>query len=335
LVAQRKAKPTQETHLFRSYNHQQRLPDDVREFNPQLLDGVRTKIWEACLATSAAPYYFQKMNIGQEKFLDGGAGNNNPSNIAWNEAKWMSNLQKPKAGDVAALVSIGTGDKEESSLFGNQKSLFYIYKVVKHGTREISNVERTHNETGNLAEAAGSDYFRFSVKPVAGDLGHPGLAKVKLSEVKKQRKTGWRKWTRETTKKVSASFIRRDSQRSLKEHRPQPPSWYTSLMNDMIPGPESPRATSGFNPEKYDYPTYDLIFERTREYCLSTDGYNVWADIDRCATVLLEYARARERDNPDRWKCFLSHPCPKHPEHLSSESRPAPPKKAQSWARKL
>lgn len=66
------------------------------------------------------------MNIGLGTYLDGGAGNNNPSNIAWNEAKWWCSPKDPHNGKVAALVSLGCGVKQRSHLFGNQKSVFYI-----------------------------------------------------------------------------------------------------------------------------------------------------------------------------------------------------------------
>ncbi|KAK7423020.1 hypothetical protein QQX98_001310 [Neonectria punicea] len=89
LVAQRKEKGAQVTHLFRSYNHTQRFEGDLRELNPRTIGRYNLRIWQACRASSAAPLYFKKMKIDPDEFLDGGVGNNNPSDIAWFEAKLM------------------------------------------------------------------------------------------------------------------------------------------------------------------------------------------------------------------------------------------------------
>lgn len=86
LVAQCKKKWSQSPYLFRSYNHSPRSEEDPLEHNPRTLGGKALHMWKACTATSAAPFYFKSMDIGRDEFLDGGAGNNNPSNIAWNEA---------------------------------------------------------------------------------------------------------------------------------------------------------------------------------------------------------------------------------------------------------
>jgi patatin-like phospholipase/acyl hydrolase len=36
------------------------------------------KIWEAARATSAAPTYFERLKVGDDEFIDGGMGYNNP-----------------------------------------------------------------------------------------------------------------------------------------------------------------------------------------------------------------------------------------------------------------
>ncbi|KAK4225413.1 acyl transferase/acyl hydrolase/lysophospholipase [Podospora fimiseda] len=380
LVAQKKGGSTQATHLFRSYNHCQRFENEPQEYNPGSLGRSQTKIWEACRATSAAPYYFRNMTIDADQYLDGGAGNNNPSNIAWNEAKWMSALKDPHIeGEVAGLVSLGCGDKTGLDLFGNQKSVFYIAKALKHGRNQITETQKADNETRNHANSSGAAYFRFTVKPITGDSGHDGLSGVKLSECKKMARSGWRKATRDAAKSI-ASVLRRSSDKweeqqnskekaplvassaslaqmtsssdtavlrarvggdnniqpennssafSSKEPTPPPqipvllnntrPQWYTDLQQQA-----QQNKKNSFKPRKYDYVTFNTIFDRTEDYLCHTEGpggENVEKLIENCADFLLRYARERQMADSERWKYFVSHPNPEHPLYLRSEIR--------------
>jgi patatin-like phospholipase/acyl hydrolase len=48
-------------------------------FNPHLVDSLcGYKIWEAARATTAAPTYFPRMQLGDRQYIDGGIGYNNP-----------------------------------------------------------------------------------------------------------------------------------------------------------------------------------------------------------------------------------------------------------------
>jgi hypothetical protein len=67
------------------------------------------KIWEAARATSAAPTFFEQIEIGRKQpFIDGGLGCNNPSQLVLNEAKALFGA----ARHIGCLVSIGTGQAE-------------------------------------------------------------------------------------------------------------------------------------------------------------------------------------------------------------------------------
>lgn len=57
----------QAVHL-RSYKTPTNMPEEF----PDL------KIWEAARATSAAPAYFKRLIVGNDQFIDGGMGWNNP-----------------------------------------------------------------------------------------------------------------------------------------------------------------------------------------------------------------------------------------------------------------
>jgi predicted acylesterase/phospholipase RssA len=41
-------------------------------------DLSRITIWQAARATSAAPTYFERLTVGDDQFVDGGLGYNNP-----------------------------------------------------------------------------------------------------------------------------------------------------------------------------------------------------------------------------------------------------------------
>ncbi|KAL6411846.1 lipid acyl hydrolase [Ilyonectria robusta] len=320
LVAQCKKKGSQRPYLFRSYNHSPRSEGDLLEHNPMTLGGKALHMWKACRATSAAPFYFESMAIGRDEFLDGGAGNNNPSNIAWNEAIWMSKPVNSQATatsgneTVAAVVSLGCGEKEKHHLFKDRPRGFYVLQALKYGRSRISDTELAHEETRRLAGTSDSYYARFSVKPTEGDRGNKGLADVKLSDCARVSKKHL--WGYGPLKEVKKPVG--DAELPL-------PEWYTALQKKATPkGPRRKKGT--FKPEKFWYTTFDTIFRRTEEYCrLHNDGgENVKGDIDTCAKTLLSYARERQENDPERWKCHVSHPDPAHYAFLESTRRPKP-----------
>jgi len=84
--------------LFRSY--------ESHEIHPEC------KIWEAARATSAAPTFFKRIEIGRaQPFIDGGVGRNNPSWAVLDEANTLFG-----ARPIGCLVSIGAGQVEAISI---------------------------------------------------------------------------------------------------------------------------------------------------------------------------------------------------------------------------
>ncbi|KAF7761984.1 hypothetical protein Agabi119p4_9976 [Agaricus bisporus var. burnettii] len=66
---------------------------------------VNCKIWEAARATSAAPTFFKRIEIGRNQpFIDGGLGRNNPSQVVLEESQALFGARQ-----IGCLVSIGTG----------------------------------------------------------------------------------------------------------------------------------------------------------------------------------------------------------------------------------
>jgi predicted acylesterase/phospholipase RssA len=69
-----------------------------------------TKIWEAARATSAATTFFDPITFGDETFVDGAIGANNPIQYLWTEAGDVYDIQdSPLEGHIKCIVSIGTG----------------------------------------------------------------------------------------------------------------------------------------------------------------------------------------------------------------------------------
>lgn len=69
LIAIREGKQGDATHMFRSYNHHIRFGNNESELNPGSLRKRGTpKIWEACRASTAAPFYFKRMIIDGQKY---------------------------------------------------------------------------------------------------------------------------------------------------------------------------------------------------------------------------------------------------------------------------
>jgi hypothetical protein len=99
-------------------------------------------------------------------------------------------------------------------------------------------------------------------------------------------------------------------------------NWYQNLQDSATEKKQEgrKRRRGGYKPDKYDYATFDRIFQCTEWYC-GNDHYDentrVEDAIESCAKILLRYARRRQMNDQRRWTCFVSHPHPDHPDSLS------------------
>jgi patatin-like phospholipase/acyl hydrolase len=129
------------------------------------------KIWEAARATSAAPTFFKRIEIGNKQpFIDGGLGCNNPSKLVLKEAQVVFPAQQ-----IGCLVSIGTGQAEVISIgtpgFFQQIVPTDVIDVLK----AISNdCEATHEDMLLLFANSPNIYFRINVEQ--------GMQGIRLSE---------------------------------------------------------------------------------------------------------------------------------------------------------
>ena len=132
------------------------------------------KIWEAARATSAAPTFFKRIEIGRKQpFIDGGLGRNNPSQVVLDEAKALFGARQ-----IGCLVSIGTGQAEVIGI--KKPGLFQqiIPTDVIDALKEITtDCEATHEDMLGRFANLPNTYFRLNVEH--------GMQGIELSEWEK------------------------------------------------------------------------------------------------------------------------------------------------------
>lgn len=125
-------------------------------------------IWQACLATSAAPTFFPPVMIGKPPiaYIDGGLGNNNPIRSLMDEVAhtWPER-------QIGCIVSIGTGVPESNDVGRNIQKLVQTLKEISVDTEKVA---REVKEEMRLKYPNFDTYFRFNVQH--------GLGQVKLEE---------------------------------------------------------------------------------------------------------------------------------------------------------
>ena len=136
---------------------------------------IECTIWEAARATSAAPTFFKRIEIGRGKqpFIDGGVGRNNPSLLVLEEAKKLFGARQ-----LGCLVSIGTGQADIISI--QKPGLFQqiIPTNIISALRSITtDCEETHEEVLKRFASLPNTYFRLNVEH--------GMEGIQLSEWEK------------------------------------------------------------------------------------------------------------------------------------------------------
>jgi predicted acylesterase/phospholipase RssA len=132
------------------------------------------KIWEAARATSAAPTFFERIEIGDKQpFIDGGLGHNNPSKLVLEEAKVVF-PNRP----IGCLVSIGTG---QAGMISIQRpgilQQIIPTDVIQALNRISTDCEATHEDMLLLFSNSPNTYFRLNVEQ--------GMQAIELSEWEK------------------------------------------------------------------------------------------------------------------------------------------------------
>eukprot|EP01094_Clydonella_sp_ATCC50884_P010317 TRINITY_DN1991_c0_g2_i2.p1 TRINITY_DN1991_c0_g2~~TRINITY_DN1991_c0_g2_i2.p1 ORF type:complete len:312 (+),score=93.02 TRINITY_DN1991_c0_g2_i2:216-1151(+) len=122
------------------------------------------KAWEAVRATSAAPSMFAEFNDHGLRLSDGGLVANNPTSVAFHEAKhiWPELLGGEQAvSNIAAIVSLGTGRAPTSQ---SQTGFLNTIATLASTVAETSTVDMTLQDF-----LPRNKYYRFS--PVHHALG--------------------------------------------------------------------------------------------------------------------------------------------------------------------
>ncbi|KAF3214016.1 hypothetical protein TWF106_009370 [Orbilia oligospora] len=230
------------------------------------------KIWEACRATSAATTFFDRFERTsqgvRQTFVDGAFAYNNPVSRVHQEAidLW---------GDKESLlISIGTGDKPDSSMTGGLKSLLAgIVDIVLATDKEDREFKEEHLD---LIDAG--LFYRFNVQ---------GIARIGIEEYKK---------LDEISAVTKSHLSRPDTNRSMKfcvtkavEGRVEPES------QEVL---DSETEISAYNPDRqevgaflrniyrhtYAYSEYlesvPTRLDGTGEWLFNSQEYRTWRDLD-------------------------------------------------------
>jgi hypothetical protein len=160
--------------------------------NPVLFRTYNTasnvRIWEALRATSAAPGFFDRIRIGEEDYVDGGLGCNNPAEEVYQEGRnyFKRGEEFPKIG---CLVSLGTGmpktlsaerdEQTDSGGYGIRALLNWLLikldlvdkQDVELQTRIATDCETTHRRMLDSTNKLKKKYFRLNVQQGCQDIG--------------------------------------------------------------------------------------------------------------------------------------------------------------------
>ncbi|KAI9649163.1 hypothetical protein NHQ30_001730 [Ciborinia camelliae] len=152
-------------YLFRTYEHPKSSVDNPQELNPGL--PLQIPIWQVARATTAAPTYFKPFKLGDERFVDGGFGYNNPTQRTFFEIE-----QVHGKGTVALALSIGTGRPTKVQPIARQKSglIGHYRQMIKYTAAITTDSENTHENVKALLAAEKCPYERFNVDGKLGDI---------------------------------------------------------------------------------------------------------------------------------------------------------------------
>ena len=133
-----------------------------RSYPAEGADDLEPKIWEAARATSAATTFFDPISIGPygQDFVDGGAGYNNPIQVAYDETR--ASFQDR---DIECMVSVGTGMSPLTAFGRNLKEVGQtLIKMATETDDTHALFARNHPEYPQYDDATPEKrLFRFQV----------------------------------------------------------------------------------------------------------------------------------------------------------------------------
>ena len=135
-----------------------------------MLNAADCSIRQAARATSAATTFFDPIKIGNQEYVDGATGHNNPVEVVLQEA---SSVWPGMVSNLQCIVSIGIGVPGLENFGNNLKA---IVRTLKNIATETEETARKFDENTEALRLKGR-YFRFNVDH--------GMAKVDLEEYRK------------------------------------------------------------------------------------------------------------------------------------------------------
>ncbi|KFY22519.1 hypothetical protein V493_06531 [Pseudogymnoascus sp. VKM F-4281 (FW-2241)] len=121
------------------------------------------KVWEACRATSAAPTFFDPVQLGpfKQSFIDGGLGYSNPIFKVYDEAQ---NIWPDR---TIVATSVGTGEVPGTAFGGNLKRIAESITKIVTGCDVVA--DNFYNANKDMV--AEKRYFRLNVTHGLGNIG--------------------------------------------------------------------------------------------------------------------------------------------------------------------
>jgi predicted acylesterase/phospholipase RssA len=140
------------------------IPHRFRSYRVRKHQTFNCKIWEAARATSAAPTFFKRIEIGDpgssKPYIDGGMGCNNPITQVLDEAELVFSTRK-----VACIVSVGTGKAETIAIPKPTWFQQVLPLDVVGALRGIAtDCEHSAQEVARRFQGMPNVYFRFNVE---------------------------------------------------------------------------------------------------------------------------------------------------------------------------
>ncbi|KAK4950931.1 hypothetical protein LTR10_010924 [Elasticomyces elasticus] len=185
-------------HLFKSYDRNETCT-----------------IWEAARATSAAPTFFDPIDIGLPpvRYLDAGLGFNNPAEVVFDEVR-----ERWPGRRIGVFLSLGTGKEtgialtREASHFGFRKQADLVGAMMKLTTSAARTHDQMWKKFSRTGDRGSQVYFRFNVD---GGFEKVGLQEWKrIGEMAGQTKAYLSGAQIQDENKTCAASIRRLSHRS-------------------------------------------------------------------------------------------------------------------------
>ncbi|KAI9775931.1 MAG: hypothetical protein M1839_000720 [Geoglossum umbratile] len=137
-------------------------------------------IWQAARATSAAATFFDPVEIGRQRFIDGATGFNNPVEVVLDEA---ISIWPDATLRIHCVVSIGTGVPDLKDFGDNLKEVVDTLKAISTETEETEKRFLKHHRNIGI----GGRYFRYNVQHGLGDVGLDEHRKVAQIEAATER----------------------------------------------------------------------------------------------------------------------------------------------------